>query len=173
MKKLMIGIMAVIMIGIGVIAGCKPTPEDINLIAKNAGLFSAVTWIAYDNPSTDVKSNVVDVLNVAEGAITNVQSGQTYAAVIYPIVEKAVVASTKIKPQDKPLVLAGSLAMLNGIDILFASHPEWKTNETIAQNAAIAFINGAEQGLALPSSNPMLLQASNGNQMRALIFKKK
>jgi len=173
MKKLMIGIISVAIVCMTFMMGCKPSPEDINLIAKNAGLFSSVIWIATDNPSQVVKSNVVDVLNVAEGAITNVQSGQSYSTVIYPIVEKYVIASTKIKPQDKPLVLAGALATLNGIDILFAAHPEWKPTEAIAQNAAIAFIDGAEQGLELPSNSPILIQAVKGNKMRAVIFTKK
>ena len=168
-KTIVVVIMALIM---GVVTGCKITPETAKVISQSAGLASAVTWIAYDNPSIEAKSGVVEVLGVIETGVTNVQSGKTYSEVIYPIVSGYVSTTTNIPSQYKPIVLAGSIATLNGIDLLFAMHPEWRTNEVVAQDCSIAFIRGAKVGLQLPESDPVIKQAKVGSIARVKAMSK-
>lgn len=172
MKKVTGTIVALMVLMIGFLSGCKITPEGAKVIAQNAGLASAVTWIAYDNPSLETKVGVVEVMGVIETGITNVQSGKTYSEVIYPVVVSYVSVSTNIPPQYKPAVLAGSMAALNGIDLLFALHPEWRTDEVLAQDCAIAFIRGAKVGLQLPESDPVIRQARSGGVARAKLMNK-
>jgi len=155
---------------IGFVAGCKITPETAKIISQNAGLASSVTWIAYDNPSMEAKNGVSLVLTVIDAGITNVQGGKTYSEVIYPTVQTYVTASTEIPAQYKPLVLAGSMAALNGIDILFAMHPEWKADVTLGQDCARAFIVGAKAGLLLPEADPVIRQARSGGVARAKVL---
>jgi hypothetical protein len=168
-KTLIVTMIALIM---GVVTGCRITPETAKVISQNAGLASAVTWIAYDNPNIETKSGVVEVLGVIETGVTNVQSGKTYSEVIYPIVSGYVSTATNIPSQYKPMVLAGSIATLNGVDLLFAMHPEWRTNEVVAQDCSIAFIRGAKSGLQLPESDPVIKQAKIGSIARVKVMNK-
>ena len=170
MKKVTASTVVVMALMLGFLVGCKITPEGAKVIAQNAGLASAVTWIAYDNPNLETKAGVVEVMGVIETGITNVQSGKTYSEVIYPVVVSYVSVSSNIPPQYKPAVLAGSMAALNGIDLLFALHPEWRTDEILAQDCAIAFIRGAKVGLQLPESDPVIRQARSGGVARAKLM---
>jgi hypothetical protein len=165
-------IVAMVVLIIGVVTGCRITPETAKVISQNAGLASAVTWIAYDNPNIETKSGVVEVLGVIETGVTNVQSGKTYSEVIYPIVSGYVSITTNIPSQYKPMVLVGSIATLNGIDLLFAMHPEWRTDEVLAQDCSIAFIRGAKAGLQLPESDPVIKQAKVGSIARVKVMSK-
>jgi hypothetical protein len=45
----------------------------------------------------------------------------------------------KVEPQYRPLTKAGGLALLGGIDMLFAAHPEWKSKQTEAIGYVSAF----------------------------------
>jgi hypothetical protein len=141
----------------------------MKVIAQNSGLGAAVTWIAYDNPTTEVKGYVINVLDIVKNNATNVQAGATYTEVVYPQVEKYV-HSGKVPTQYIPLVLAGSYAALSGVDTLFAMHPEWKKDQDLALSVVNCFVDGAKHGLTLSDKDPAIMQAKKMNNARAKIF---
>lgn len=166
MKAAMVSVVAMV---VGLLAGCNMTPDTIKMIALNAGMGSAITWIAYDNPSVDQKTAVKEVLDVIYVNATNVEQGATFISSLYPVVTKYISESTKIKPESKPLVLAGSLAALNGIDLLFVNYPEWKTNEKTVLSIVGSFVMGAKQGLGLSEKDPLIINAQEINSKRETI----
>lgn len=170
-KKMMSMVLAGIM-GLGLLGlfGCVLNQAQIEAISLDAGLASAITWIAYDNPDTAAKAQVSAVLTFVLNDATNVQSGKTYTEVIYPDVVKYVAA--KVPAVYQPFADAGALAVLNGIDLLFALHPDWKTDQNKALGVVSAFIKGAQQGLAMPDNNKAIVQAKQMNGTRAKGFKK-
>lgn len=174
MKKTISGIILTMIAAIGIagIAGCKLTDDQVKIISKNAGLGAAVTWIAYDNPDTNATALVKDMLKVVSEKASGVQTGVTYTAAIYPEIEKLVATETFPK-QYKSIVLAGSLAMLNGIDLLFALNPEWKAQEKLALNAVTSFCDGAKLGLTLSGRDPVIIQANDFSTRRAKIVDEK
>jgi len=163
-------ILSTIAIGM-ILAGCQITSEQAKVIAQNAGLGSAVTWIAYDNPTPEVKTMVKFTLDFVVEKSVDVQAGKTYMEVIYPELEKFVQSGGLIEAQYKPIVLAGSLAALSGIDMLFAMHPEWKEQQSQAIDIVNSFVFGAKQGLSLSDKDPVIVQAQAASARRAKIFK--
>lgn len=148
-----------ILVGLAIIvAGCSLTNEQVEVIAQNTGLGAAVTWIAYDNPDTNAIDLVEGVLDIIYDKSGSVQTGVTYTATLYPIIEEFA-TSGAVPHQYKPVVLAGSLSMLNGIDLLFALNPEWKTSEGLALKVVKAFCLGAKQGLSLTEKDAAIIQA--------------
>ena len=163
MKAAMVSVIAMV---VGLSVGCNITPDTMKTIAQNAGMGSALTWIAYDNPSVEQKTAVKEVLDVIYVNVTNVEEGATFTSSLSPVVEKYVSESTQIKPESKPLVLAGALAALNGIDLLFVSYPEWKTNEKTVLSIVGSFVTGAKQGLGLSENDPLIINAQEMNFKR-------
>lgn len=160
------GIMAVLMT-IGIV-GC--TDPQIQMIAHNAGLGAAITWISYDNPNTNVTTLVKLTLDIVSEKADSVVTGMTYTASLYPVVEEYV-NDQLVDQAYKPIVLAGTLAMLNGIDLLFSIHPEWKTRQDLALKVATSFCQGAKQGLTLSGRDPIIMQAREFSVNRARVLK--
>lgn len=149
---------------LGLISGCSITPEQAVAIADQAGMYSAVGWIALDNPDTQAVAVVKTVMVTAETHIAEVKAGKTYTEVVYP--ELAKVIDKDVPSQYKPIAKAGVLSLLGGLDLLFAIHPEWKTNETLALNIATAYAKGAERGLGLSPDSPIMKQARKTAMLR-------
>lgn len=168
MRKWLMWIM-VVLASIGIV-GCDWTDEQVQVMSQNAGLAAAVTWIAYDNPDTSAVAVVSIVIDTIALQAANVQTGKTYTAVIYPEVQKLVAGNT-IPSQYKPIALAGSLAVLNGIDLLLTMNPSWKLKEGRTLLAAQAFCVGAKQGLALTDKDPIMIQARTFAANRAKAIK--
>jgi hypothetical protein len=173
MKKLIASIVSIVgMVALlGTVIGCTITPEAMKVIAQNAGLGAAVTWIAYDNPTTAEKVAVVGVLDIIKDNATNVIAGVTYSEVLYPEIEKYA-HSGKVPVQYIPAVLAGSYAVLGGIDMLFAMHPEYKKDQNLALSTVTCFVDGAKHGLSLTDRDPVIIQAKKMSGARAKIYKK-
>jgi len=57
--------------------GCKITPEQAKVIAQNAGIYSAVIWIAVDNPTSNQIAEVKGILDVIKDNATKIESGKT------------------------------------------------------------------------------------------------
>ena len=171
MKKLVASIVGIICV-LGAVIGCTVTPEAMKVIAQNAGLGAAVTWIAYDNPSVAEKTAVVGVLDIIKDNATNVIAGLTYSEVLYPEVDKYA-HSGKVPVQYIPAVLAGSYAVLGGIDMLFAMHPEYKAKQDLALSTVNCFVDGAKHGLTLTDKDPVIVQAKKMSGARAKIYKTK
>jgi hypothetical protein len=170
MKKVM-GIFAAIMVACGLMistTGCDVEPEQIKVIAQNAGMFSAVGWIALDNPSTNEMAAVKSVLSVVKDKSSDVKQGSTYSEVIFPELIKVI--DTEMESQYRPIAKAGALSILGGIDMLFATHPEWKKDQDLAIQIVASFIMGAENGLGLSERHPAIIQARATAARRARIF---
>ena len=169
MSKSIISSVCLVLLG-SVLCGCKMTPEQIKVVAQNAGLFSAVTWISYDNPDTNVIASVKSVLGVITEKSQNIEDGKTYFEVVYP--EMVKVIDEKVAEKDRPLCKAASLTLLNGIDTLFAIHPEWKKDQDLALDIVKSFVAGAKKGLDLRADDVVMTQARNTASARAIIFEK-
>jgi len=153
-------------------AGCDLSDAQISVIAQNAGLGAAVTWIAYDNPDTNAIDLVEGVLDVIYEKSSGIATGETYTAAIYPAIEKFA-SSSEVPPQYKPIVLAGSLSMLNGLDLLFALNPNWSTQEGLALKVVKSFCLGAKQGLSLSERDMVMVQARQFSVTRRKIRSQK
>jgi len=171
MKKVWLVCLA--FLGMSMLGGCKLTDSQAKVVAQNAGLAASVTWMAYDDPSVEERQLVKEVMEIVKGVTADTSNGQTYTEVLYPLIEAHVdksVAEGKIKPNERPLVLAGSLALLNGIDLLFATNPDWGDNHKLAKEVVVSFIRGAESGLGLAEDDQRLVNARNARTVRKRVF---
>jgi hypothetical protein len=152
-------------------AGCdKPTnPTTIKTISQQAGMWSAVGWIALDNPAPDQIAVVLGLMDQVESVSTNVVAGKTYTQVVYPAVAAYIDASVEI--QYRPLAKTGVLSALNALDLLFAMYPEWRTDEQLAHEVVQAFILGARGGLSMKEADPVMRQARHQGAIRVYIFR--
>jgi len=155
---------------VAVLSGCTLTPEQSKAIAQNAGIYSAVIWISVDNPDTNQIAEVKTVLDIINDKAKDVKAGQTFTEVIYPELVKAIDA--KVQEKDRPLAKAASLTILNGLDTLFAMHPEWKTNEGLALDIVNSYVLGAKLGLSMSEKSPVMMQARRNSAVRAKLFVK-
>lgn len=155
--------------------GCNLTDSQIKVVAQNAGLGAAVTWVAYDNPSQEEVAVVTGILGVIKNVTTDTSQGATYTQVLFPVIEDYItksIANGTIKPNEKPLALAGSLALLNGIDLLFLTNPEWNKNHELAREVVDSFLLGAQTGLSLADNDPRMVNARQSHAKRARVFQK-
>ena len=157
------------LVGISLLCtGCDIKPEQIKVISQNAGLFSAVGWIAVDNPDSNAVESVKIILVTIEEKSADVQAGATYTEVVYPEVVKVI--DEKVEVQYRPVCKAGALSLLGGIDILFATHPEWKADQDLAIEVVNAFILGAKAGLSMKEGDPVMIQARVTATKRAKVL---
>ena len=155
-----------------IFSGCTMNTEQAKIIANQAGLYSAVTWVAVDNPTNEVKVAVVNVLKMISENTSTVNTNQSYSDVMYPLVMKYL--NTKNYPaQYKPLVMVGTSTLLGGIDMLFASNPQWKENATISTALVNSFCTGAINGLSMSETNPMMKSARKTHTMRLMAIQGK
>lgn len=166
MKKVIGGLVAALVVGAALFtSSCSITPEQSKVIAQNAGIYSAVIWVAVDNPTTNQILMVKDLVSVIDAKAGDIQAGKTYTEVVYPEIVKVIDA--KVPAQDRPLCKAASLTLLNGLDTLFAMHPEWKNPETLALGIVRAYDQGVITGLSMQESNPIMMQARANAAARA------
>jgi hypothetical protein len=147
--------------------GCDLSTSQIKQICQQAGLFSAIGWIAVDNPTAEVKHNMLDIVKLVKVNATNVTAGQSYSDVIYPIVVKYATTGSTVDPQYQNLVLAGSAAILGGIDMMFSAHPDWQSNSVDAISYVASYCDGAIIGLNMADSDPIMRSARKTTIMRS------
>jgi len=135
----------------GLLTSCQLTEDQMKAIANEAGLISAVSWIAYDNPPESVKQEVSDVLVTVKTNMCLVETGKSYVEVLMPVANKIIDA--KVPEQDRPLCRVGVSGVLSGIDLLFAMHPEFKVKQDVVIRIATKFCSGAITGLAMKSNS--------------------
>ena len=166
MKKVITAV-AGLVIAVGLV-GCSITPEQAKVVAQQAGVFSAVGWIAMDNPSTDAVVVVSGIVDVIKEKSKSIEAGKTYTEVVYPEVVKVI--DTKVAPQYRPLAKAGTLSFLGSVDMLFALHPEWKADQNVALGIVNAFMDGVKAGLGLRANNAAIIQARKTATARAMVL---
>ena len=169
MKQAVMGLLSLVLIGAVFVAGCDIKPEQVKVIAQNVGLFSAVGWIALNYPYTNEIEVVKGLLVTIELKAADVQAGATYIEVVYPELVKII--DKDVEEQYRPVCKAASLSLLGGIDLLFATHPEWKEDQDLAIQVVDAFILGAKNGLSLKADDPRLLQAKETASKRKAVYK--
>lgn len=150
--------------------GCNLSDDQIKVVAQNAGLAASITWIAYDNPDNTAKGLLGEALSVVKTNIVSIQEGKTYMESLYPQVE-IFVRSDSVPDQYEPLVLAGSMASLNALDLLFLTNPEWKSREQLTLGVVNSFIFGVKNGLGLDGNDPLVIQANIVSSKRSRVFK--
>jgi hypothetical protein len=170
MKKSVIAVVGALLVSSLFLGGCKLTPEQSKVVAQNAGVYSAVIWIAVDNPTSSQITEVKGVLDIIKEKASAVKAGQTFTEVIYPELVKVI--DTKIPVQDRPLVKVASLSILNGLDTLFAMNPEWKTPEDLALDIVNSYVDGAKSGLSMQETGTVMKQARATANARAKMFVK-
>ena len=164
-------ILAITTMSLIALCGCNPSNEQIKIIAKQAGLFSAVGWIAIDNPDCETKSEIISIIDVIENSSGNVQSGQSYADVLYPVVDSYI--NEHLDDRYQPLAKAASISILGGLDILFAANPEWVSNQDIVLDVVSSFCSGAKIGLAMNDCEPVVQAAVRTANRRMSLTQKK
>lgn len=170
MNKLVVTVLAVVALASCLLtSGCDLKPEQVSVIAQNAGLFSAVGWIAVDNPDAEAIQGVTSVLETIETKAADVQAGSTYTAVVYPEVLKII--DKDVAEQYRPICKAGALSLLGGLDMLFAANPSWKENQEVVITVVDAFILGAKNGLSMSEDHPVMMTARNQAAARARVLK--
>lgn len=148
------------------IAGCSP--EQIKVISKTAGKAAAVGWIAKDNPTAEEIGAVKNLLDVIQEKSQNVQEGATYFETIYPELEEII--NTQVDPQYRPACILGVSSLLDGIDLVFALHPEWEESEALVIAVVGSFISGAEYGLSLAPDSPTMERIRKNAKARAKVL---
>lgn len=162
--SLILGVAAFMMVG-----GCTFNLEQAKVITRQAGLYSAVTWIAVDNPTDVIKTQVVGVLTLVKDKASMVSTNQSYSDTLYPVIMQHL-NDVKCPQQYKPLVMVGSATILGGIDMVFASYPEWKAKQDVAVELVGCFCDGAVNGLGLKSSDPLIKSAMRTSHSRMKAF---
>lgn len=166
MKKIIAAVAGIVM-AVSLV-GCKITPEQAKVVAQQAGVFSAVGWIAMDNPSTDAVVVVSGIVDVIKEKSKSIEAGKTYTEVVYPEIVKVI--DTKVAPQYRPLAKAGTLSFLGSVDMLFALHPEWKADQDVALGIVNAFMDGVKAGLGLRADSAAIIQARKTATARAMVM---
>jgi len=160
MKKIL-GILAVSMALIATAVfttSCDLTESQLKTIAQSTGIAASVGWIAKQDPDTNAMAMVSSVLDLVQSNLNEVAAGKTYTEVMAPKVTEFI-RSDAVPQKYEPLVLAGSTAALQGIDMLFVLYPAWKEKEGVTIGIVTAFINGAKGGLALADDDPRIIKA--------------
>jgi len=173
MKRTMVNMLSAV-VALGLFAGlvgCDLQPEQIKVVAQNAGLFAAVGWIAMDDPEQAEVGAVSSIMDVIRDNAGSVKEGLTYTEVIYPILEE-VISSDVVDLQYEPICKAGSLSLLGGIGMLFAANPEWKEQQDLAISVVNSFILGASNGLSMKADDPVMVAARATAGRRAKVFVK-
>jgi hypothetical protein len=160
-------VLASFMLGI---VGCKPlNPAQIKVVAKNAGLYSAVGWIALDNPSADEINAVKSILVIIEEKAADVQGGSTYTEVLQPEIFKYI--DEEVDARYQAVCKAGALSILGGIDMLFAANPSWTEDQDLVISVVDSFIVGAKVGLNMNAEHPVMKAARGTATARARVYK--
>jgi len=158
MKK-MVSIVACLVIALS-LTSCLDDGQ-VQSVAQTSGIFSAVSWIAADNPNEEEVKAMERVLDVAYEKIgsTQLPTNSTYVISIYPFLLEAI--NTDVEKRYRPLCRAGSITILGGLDLFFTVNIDLKLKDEKARKTAQTFINGAKMGLQLREDDPIMTSARN------------
>lgn len=166
LKRIMLLFAAISLVVLG---GCRPSNSQIKIIAKQAGLFSAVGWIAFDNPDCETITEIIPIIDVIENSSGYVQSGQSYMDVLYPVLDSHI--NEYMKEKYQPLAKAAAISILGGLDILFAANPEWVEDQDLVLSVVKEFCVGAKMGLTMKDCD-LVIQAAMRTANRRMSLRK-
>lgn len=149
------------------LSGCQINEQQMKVIADQAGMFTAVTWIASVDNNEQIKEGIKDIVVIIKKNLTNVKQGTSYSSSFYDLISSY--DASGIDSNYIPLIRAGSLAMLNGIDILLVTYPEWKNREEITTSIVIAFCNGVLKGFSFSDDSEIMKICNQSYQLQLQI----
>ena len=165
MKKLIVTLAAVIGLAF---SGCTPSESVLVSAAQSAGSIAMLTWFSIDDPDTQVKSVLKDVVTYVEGASVSVGEGNTYLDSVLPYVQEFVAKQEKLSDYQKTLIHAGAVVALNGIDTFLASKPEIKENAELVSKVVGSFCKGCLTVLNLPEGSKECVKAKEVYAKRSM-----
>lgn len=142
-----------------VIAGCTLSLAQKQAIAKTAGTTAVAIWRGTDNPSAEDLANASAVVEVIRNACSTNSgaAGSGYYERLYPVAADYI--AKNVAAEKQPMALLGAGAVLSGIDMMFAMNPEWATKTSDATAIVGSFCEGAQVGLSMPASSPVIQAA--------------
>jgi len=166
----LVGMFAIVVVTCLVgVQGCNVSETQLKVIADQAGLVAAVTWISYDNPTDEVKSQVSDIVSIIQDNAKLVTEGKTYVQVLQPLIEDYV--DKNVEKQHRPLCKVGASSLLSAIDLMFAMYPAALETQATALEVVDCFGNGALRGLSMAADDPVMKAVQPHLQMRASLKK--
>jgi len=163
MKREMLIAMSIVIMSVAMLfSGCNvKTPEQVSALSQNSGMFVAIGWISFDNPSQEeikaVSSVLDDVKSKALVIQTNSSSSDAYIELVYPDIEKII--DKKIGEKYRNTAKQGVLSLLGGIDMMFIKYPEWKEKQDFGIIAITSFVDGAKIGLSFDEKSETMVKA--------------
>ena len=147
--------------------GC--TPEQVNIVAQQAGMASVVVWISVDNPTVNQKVSVISTIQFIKNNATQAIPETTYYVALSPVVNSYI--TQHVSPQSQPMAMLASGWVLTGIDTFFAMYPDYASNSATATKVVSSFCDGAIAGLSLTNDSLVLEAAMQGAKKRAQVRK--
>ncbi len=145
---LCLAVVGLLMIPFG--CGEKPlTPEQITKICNESGQISALAWVAAAKPTPDQVKAVKFVLDDIAKNLKEYQQGGFIAAL--PGIEEGIKKAFPGEDERNIALrkIASTLAknMLEGLDNLFAQHPDWKNKGAEVAGYVAAYASGGSAAL--------------------------
>ena len=153
MKKIMTRFILGLSVAATVIfTGCTLDETAALSLAKSAGKVAVWTWVAVDNPDTEVKTTVKEIIiKVKEITAATTKVGE-YVDTVYPIVEPLIDANEKLKDDQKALAKAGFVIIFTALDEFCANNEKIITAADKASKYINAFFDGASKALGSDTS---------------------
>jgi hypothetical protein len=149
------------------VVGC--TPQQVAVVAQQAGVASIVTWISVDNPTDAQKAVASEIVTTVKSNASLVAAGASYYATLSPVIDGYIEKS--VPENSRPLARLASGWVLTGIDTFFAMYPKYAEDATQALAVVNAFCDGAKVGLSMAKDDPVIKAATRGSTERAKVRK--
>ena len=167
MKKVIMGMIAACAMLCG-ICGCDWNETTMTTAASTAGQIACLTWFSIDNPDTQVKAVLKEVVAKVTSATVKVGDGATYIEAVLPEVQEIALKQEKLNDYQKTLINAGAVVILNGIDTFLAANEKVKTDATLVNKVVGAFGNGCLAVLNMGEDAPEIKRARGVYESRSL-----
>lgn len=142
-----------------VVAGCTLTLTQKQAVARQVGMAAAAAWVGTDKPTPEDITAMKDVVaQVQAAACTNCGDTATMYERAYPLVDAYI--TKNVKPEQQVIARLCASTLLTDISIAFAMNPSWSEKAGDASAIVEAFCEGAQAGLALSPSSPVMQAAT-------------
>lgn len=152
MKKI-INSMLVAILAIGTMftmTGC-----DKESVYRDAGRYAVMAWVAIDNPSDEVKAVVIDSIDYVIEHANEYEPGKFFSDMFYDKLVEIIDGREELDDAVKVYVKAGTLVILEGLDMLMADNEKIAEKADEAVKAAKAFAEGAKS-ILVPSNSKIV-----------------
>lgn len=166
------GVLGTLVIVGAVILNSGCTDDQIRSIVKNAGIYSAIMWVAVDNPSSNQLQKVAVVVDAISSSASGLGAGKTCMEALSSGINKIIDDSVS-DTGDRVMCKAAAVTVLNGIDMIFIFHPNWKSTPEKTCTVIVAFCDGAKSALSLDEKHPAMIEARSAAKARSMILENK